>query len=424
MRACPDGAVYNAVRIQGGVAGRVEHRISTRTDALPEQITGIALSKLASSMWLLLPVALLVTVAGVFWTIMAARPHLSWDLRRSDNQLTLTLVEGHGPLAGWLLSHSSIALGSQRGTTIVLSLPPGHTTVLHPMLQSVWPTTDGIAVSVPAQPVVVDSSVNATSATLHFSTPVTVPSTPCGLAPSLIRATALTVPRATTACTGPLAIVAANDERTVIQLAVPALPPPPAPPPPPPQPPNEVFAARGDGGAFYITIDDGWYPNNDVLNLMRQGNLPITAFLTSQAAALHLDYWRAFIDAGGDIEDHSVSHPFMTKLSATAVENEWTVAAQSMKSWFGTAPTMGRPPYGDVNATVISAAGNAGLHHVVMWTGYMLHGQLTTQDKRPLRAGEIILLHWTPEVYTDLQRLLALAAAQGLHPASLSAALG
>lgn len=402
----------------------MENRISARIAVPARRNAGVALTKRASVMAPLLSAAALLALAGVAWAVIAARPHLSWDLQRSDNHVTLSLVEGRGPLAGWLLPRSSIALGAQHGTTISLTLTPGRTTVLEPLVESVWSTSERIVVPVPAQPAVVDSTVNATAETLRFSMPVTLPSPPCGMAPSLTAATTLTVARTTAACTGPLEIIAADGERSIVALSVPALPPPPPPPPPPVQPTNEVFSARGDDGAFYITIDDGWYPNNDVLNLMRQGNLPITAFLTSQAAALHLDYWHAFIAAGGDIGDHSVSHPFMTKLSAAAVENEWTVAAQSMKAWFGTAPTLGRPPYGDVNATVIAAAGHAGLRHVVMWTGYMQRGQLTTQDKGPLRAGEIILLHWTPDVYTDLQRLLAMAAAQGLHPASLSAALG
>jgi hypothetical protein len=48
---------------------------------------------------------------------------------------------------------------------------------------------------------------------------------------------------------------------------------------------------------------------------------------------------------------------------------------------------------------------------------------LTTYHGRPLRAGEIVILHWIPGLYQSLVRLLAIASAQGLHPAPLVASL-
>lgn len=375
--------------------------------------------------WLAGAVALFVLGAAV--AVVAGRPHVAWTLRASDNRLTLTVAEGRGPLAGWLRSTAAIAVGTHRGGSVTLALPPGRTSVLQPVLSSVWRTSERVAVHVPARPDLAASTVDATSMTLRFSLPVATLNAPCGLSPSAMTVTTATIPRGVSACSASLEVLASTGERNRIPLTVPALPPPPPPPPLPPAasgPPTEVFTANPNGGAFYITIDDGWYPSNDVLDLMRSTHVPITAFLVSQAAAQHLDYWRAFLAAGGDIQDHTVSHPYMTKLKEGDVEAQWSVAAQSLKAWLGVTPTMGRPPYGEVNAMVIAAAGRAGLHHVVMWSGVMLRGQLTTQDKLPLRAGQIILLHWTPEVYTDLQRLLALAAAQGLHPASLASALG
>ena len=84
----------------------------------------------------------------------------------------------------------------------------------------------------------------------------------------------------------------------------------------------------------------------------------------------------------------------------------------------------GPPPYGAVNTTVVAAARRAGLSTVVLWSASMSQGQLTTYDNRPLRAGEIVLLHWVPGLYDSLVRLLAIAASQGLHPAPLAASLG
>jgi peptidoglycan/xylan/chitin deacetylase (PgdA/CDA1 family) len=88
-------------------------------------------------------------------------------------------------------------------------------------------------------------------------------------------------------------------------------------------------------------------------------------------AAEHLSYWRSFLAAGGIIEDHTVSHPNLTTLSESAAEAQWAGAAARFKSWFGITPTLGRPPYGDVDQAVQVAAGQAGLRDVVMWSASM-----------------------------------------------------
>ena len=189
-------------------------------------------------------------------------------------------------------------------------------------------------------------------------------------------------------------------------------------------PDPEIFLGPATGGAFYITIDDGWYPDANVLALMQRTHLPVTAFLISQAAAEHLAYWRSFMAAGGEIEDHTISHPNLTRLSEAAAEAQWAGAATALSHWFGLAPLLGRPPYGDVDRMVLQAAGQAGLRDVVMWTATMSGGRLVTYDHRPLRAGEIVLLHWVPGLYSNLAQLLAIAAAAGLHAAPLAPALG
>lgn len=82
-------------------------------------------------------------------------------------------------------------------------------------------------------------------------------------------------------------------------------------------------------------------------------------------------------------------------------------------------PTLGRPPYGGVTRKVLDTAHLAGLREVVMWSAEMARGRLPNYDHRPLRAGEIVILHWVPRLYHNLSRLLHIAAARGLHPEPL-----
>ncbi len=375
---------------------------------------------------------LVLATAGV----TRGRSHLTWNFQPSDNELTLALAPGQGPFAGWLLSGSTVAVGQERGRQVTLQLAPGQTSRLKVVVTSVWSSTVDLEIQVPAPPALVGTTVDATTVTLRFSMPVTPSNAPCGLPEEVSQATALIFARGTSSCYGVLDLVAESGEQAQIPFSIPAIPPPP--PTPSPTPPVRrvlppapralsqapvIYFGPVDRGAFYITIDDGTYPDAAVLDLMQRTHIPITAFLISNIAAEHLAYWRSFLAAGGHIEDHTVSHPDMTPLSQAADAAQWIGAAKAFRGWFGVNPTLGRPPYGNFNRNVQIAAGQAGLRYVVLWSASMYNGKLTTYDHGPLRAGEIVILHWIPGVYNSLVKLLQIAKALGLHPAPLAASL-
>jgi len=344
-------------------------------------------------------------LAGLAW----GRPHVMWHFRTSDNRLTLGLAAGHGPFAGWLLSRSSLAASGHHGRQVLLSLHPGSISRVTPNVISVWATASApITVHVPPAPAITRRTITRASVAVHFSLPVTIDSAACRPSPPSAAVATVRFPRGIRACAGNVEVSAASGETARLPVTVPALIPDPV-----------TFFGPPDGRAVYITIDDGWLPSKPVLRLMRARHVPVTAFLISSAAAEHLGYWRSFQAAGGLIEDHTVSHPDLSKLSLAAATEQWAGAARALHSWFGTAPTLCRPPYGGVTRKVLDTAHLAGLLKVVMWSAEMARGRLSTYDHRPLRAGEIVILHWVPGLYHNLSRLLHIAAARGLHPEPL-----
>ena len=56
---------------------------------------------------------------------------------------------------------------------------------------------------------------------------------------------------------------------------------------------------------------------------MHQNYLPITAFLIADAAKENLGYWKEFAAAGGIIGDHTVSHPYLTKVTLRQATAQW-----------------------------------------------------------------------------------------------------
>ncbi len=212
-------------------------------------------------------------------------------------------------------------------------------------------------------------------------------------------------------CRARLRLTAEDGEQAVVRVTVPALP----------EVPLYSFASPA-GRAVYITVDDGWTPSSEVLDIMRRTHLPVTAFLIQQAAQRNLPYWRAFVAAGGTVGDHTVSHPVLTKLTLNQATTQWGQARQVLGKWLGHTPVLGRPPYGAFNLAVEAAAYRGGLKTLVGWSATMDSHGIETWNGKPLEAGEIVLLHWVPGLGQQLTRLLAVIRADHLRPTPLTAA--
>lgn len=174
--------------------------------------------------------------------------------------------------------------------------------------------------------------------------------------------------------------------------------------------------------AVFITIDDGWYINENVLKLMQQYHLPITTFLIEQAAQKNPDFWHEFVNAGGHIEDHTLNHPFLTHLP---LQDEKSQISQPIDYFrqYGPPPDELRPPYGDYNSEVEQAAQASGIKYIVMWNAEMRNAKLCTMHNQELKPGDIILLHWLPNLNQELIQLLNILQKQNLGVADLTQAL-
>lgn len=103
--------------------------------------------------------------------------------------------------------------------------------------------------------------------------------------------------------------------------------------------PKMVWSYPTRDRVVFITIDDGWYPNEKILDLMIEKHIPISSFITERAAQLHIEFWQNFILAGGDMQNHTSSHPVMTKLSQDSMHKE-IVSAQNYLSTYFQQPTL------------------------------------------------------------------------------------
>lgn len=172
----------------------------------------------------------------------------------------------------------------------------------------------------------------------------------------------------------------------------------------------------------YITIDDGWYPNENVLKLMRQYHLPITTFLIEQAAQAHPGFWHEFVNAGGHVEDHTFNHPFLTHLPLAEEEKQISQPVNYFCQ-YGPPPDELRPPYGDFNSQVEQAASKSGIKYIIMWDAEIKNSTLYLRKNQRLKPGDIILLHWVPGLDQEILKLLNIIQKQNLGIADLTQAL-
>lgn len=177
----------------------------------------------------------------------------------------------------------------------------------------------------------------------------------------------------------------------------------------------------------FITMDDGWFPNRDVLKLIERDHIPTTTFLIGKALEEHREFWREY-SRFGSIQNHTLSHPFLTRISDKEVIRQVGNDQAMIDNLTGDLPYMLRPPYGAYNKRVIRDASISGIRYVVMWSAEVPIGRdgyvgepfkLETYNGKGLETGEIILMHWDPGMYPAFKRLLRVIKRDGLTVGSL-----
>jgi peptidoglycan/xylan/chitin deacetylase (PgdA/CDA1 family) len=347
-----------------------------------------------------------------------------WTLSPASNTVTIRLTPGAGPTGRQVVAESHLVVSengmrhlrrtSPDGRKVRIPVPPGKRT--HLVVSVKGPQTFRRTLTVTAPPrlrVVVSRTrsggllIRASSALRHR------PRGPlCGTNTITFPASAeVAVARSPARCRTRLRLTALDGERAAASVNIPALPEVPL-----------YDTASPAGQAVYITVEAGSTPIPQLLNVMRRAHVPVTAFLSEQAARRNLLYWRAFTGAGGTIGDYTVSAPDLAKLTLSQAITQWGQARRALGRWFGQAPLLGRPPSGEINRTVRAAAYQGGLTALVGWSATVTSNRIRTWNGKALKPGEIVLLHWAPGLGHQLSTLLAAIQSRHLHPRPLTPA--
>ncbi len=151
-----------------------------------------------------------------------------------------------------------------------------------------------------------------------------------------------------------------------------------------------------------LTFDDGPDPATtpQVLTELARHGARATFFVIGERAQAHPALLRAMVEAGHQVENHSLHHSWATAfLSQARLARELARAQAIIVRATGKTPTWFRPPIGILSPSIAAAASALGLR-LCGWSGKSRDGWASTTTEQAVRRlghalapGAILLLH-------------------------------
>lgn len=172
---------------------------------------------------------------------------------------------------------------------------------------------------------------------------------------------------------------------------------------------------KTDQPVVFLGIDDGAFKAPFELEMLEANHVKASLFLAHSFIRNDPLFFAPFAEAGNVIENHTITHPNMTRLSYDEQVKEICGQADLLEQEFGRRPTLFRPPGGAYNTNTRRAAATCGMRAVVNWIAKANAKSMQYQLAPHLRPGDIVLMHFRPEFASDLQAFLDAQNAAGLH---------
>jgi polysaccharide deacetylase family sporulation protein PdaB len=151
-----------------------------------------------------------------------------------------------------------------------------------------------------------------------------------------------------------------------------------------------------------ISFDAAWGADDTetLLQILKDNEVLTTFFLCGYWVDKHPDEVKKIAAAGHDIGNHGNTHAHGAQLSLAQNKKEIMDCHEKIKAVTGIEANLFRPPYGEYNNTVITAAEETG-YHVIQWDvdshDWMKKGEQyeinRVLNNKALQNGSIILFH-------------------------------
>lgn len=176
----------------------------------------------------------------------------------------------------------------------------------------------------------------------------------------------------------------------------------------------------------FLTIDDGYDKDPELPRMLRELNIPYSAFLTDYVANDDYGYFRKMNEEGAAIQNHTLTHKELTKLSYEGQRKEICGQQEVLQKEIGATPKLFRPPYGAYNRDTLRAAATCGITAVPLWAeeAWAKRFDWGRADQK-FHPGDIILTHfrgkeeWGGTMSDMVRRTLKTVTDQGFAIAKL-----
>lgn len=176
----------------------------------------------------------------------------------------------------------------------------------------------------------------------------------------------------------------------------------------------------------FLTIDDGAEKDPAFLRMMSDLKIPYSAFLSNYLVKDDYGYFRRMQSLGVTLDNHTLTHPYLPRLSYEEQKHEICGMQAIMKKQFGKAPAAFRPPYGNYNGDTLRAAKSCGIKYAPIWAEevFVDHWEYR-EGEQNLHPGDIVLTHfrgredWHGTMADDMRRFLNEVTREGYAVARL-----
>ncbi|GAA4989336.1 hypothetical protein GCM10023205_70530 [Yinghuangia aomiensis] len=176
----------------------------------------------------------------------------------------------------------------------------------------------------------------------------------------------------------------------------------------------------------FLTIDDGAEKDPDFSRMLRELNVPVSAFVSDYLARTDYGYFRDLQAHGVAVNNHTLNHKDLRKLGGDALRREVCGQQDSLEKQIGVRPKLFRPPYGEYTAEALAIARSCGVTAVPLWNEEAFPDRVEYRyGDHKLQSGDIILTHfrgtdtWKGSMADMLRRVLREVTGQGFALARL-----
>ncbi|GMB10347.1 MAG: polysaccharide deacetylase family protein [Candidatus Improbicoccus devescovinae] len=161
-----------------------------------------------------------------------------------------------------------------------------------------------------------------------------------------------------------------------------------------------IYSVKKEEKLVSISFDAAWGNEHTpkILEVLKDFNIKATFFLVGDWVKKYPEDVKNINAQGHDVENHSNTHPNMTKISAEEMATQIQQCNSKIKEITGKEPTLFRPPFGAYNNELIEFLNNKKMH-CIQWSIDSLDWkdrsatEMSRKITSKIKPGSIILFH-------------------------------